>query len=82
MVVTRRETSETLLDETYTLGRSDRTSEESVFEDSATYTITAETATRTTSTDFTVREDDQPPVASFHVHLTPEGELNLFLPAP
>jgi hypothetical protein len=82
VIVTRKDTGETLLDETYTLSGDDRTSEESVFQNPETYTVSAETATGiTASTDFTV-DEDQPPVDAFHIHLTAEGELNLFLPAP
>lgn len=82
VTVTRKDTAETLLDEAYTLSSDGRTSEESVFQDPATYTVSAKTATGiTANTDFTVHED-QPPVDSFHVHLTAEGELNLFLPVP
>lgn len=82
MTVTRTDTAETVLDETYSLGGSDRVTEESVFEEPVTYTITAETAAGTSaSTDFDVG-DDHPPVDAFHVHLTEDGEFNLVLPAP
>jgi hypothetical protein len=82
VTVSRTDTSESLLEETYTLGSGDRASEPSVFEVPTTYSITAETTETTASTDFTVRENDQPPVDAFHVHLNADGELNLFLPAP
>ena len=82
VTVTRTDTAETVLDETYSLGSGDRVNEDSVFMDPITYTITAETETGTTaSTDFDVG-DDHPPVESFHVHLTEDGEFNLVLPAP
>ncbi|WP_158056105.1 hypothetical protein [Halorussus halophilus] len=83
VTITRNDTSKTLLNDTYTLGSEERISEEAVFDSAGAYTISANVAGGTSaSTDFTVPEDDQLPASSYHIHLTAEGELNLFFPSP